>query len=124
MGDVVIREVRGEELFSTSFPLRAYAFDCSPGAAEPGRWLGHVPVLADCLVLVLFENGVPLATATSVPLTQSVRGNILPGAGIAFVATDPSARRRGYQTRVIGCLLAEMRERGQVVAALHPSRES
>jgi predicted acetyltransferase len=124
MGNVVIREVLGEELFSTSLPLRAYAFDGSPGAAEPDRWIGHVPVLAECLVLVLYENGVPLATATSVPLTQSVRGKILPGAGIAFVATDPSARRRGHQTQVIGRLLAEMRDRGQVAAALHPSRES
>jgi predicted acetyltransferase len=124
MGDIVIREVRGQELFAASFPLRAYAFDGSPGAAEPDKWVGHATHLAACSVFVLFEDGIPLATATSVPLTQSVRGKILPGAGIAFVATAPGARRQGHQTRVIARLLETMRERGEVVAALHPSRES
>jgi predicted acetyltransferase len=124
MGEVIIREVKEDELFATSFPLRAYAFDGSPGAGERERWADHASSLAVCRVFVLFEDGVPLATATGVPLTQSVRGKLLPGAGFAFVATHPGARRRGHQTRVIGRLLAAMRERGEVVAALYPSRES
>ena len=124
MGNVVIREVRGTELSSASFPLRAYAFDSSPSPGALEHLVGHAEHLAACSVLVLFEDGMPLATATSVPLTQSLRGQILPGAGIAFVATDPTARRRGHQSRVIGRLLATMRERGEAVAALHPSRES
>jgi predicted acetyltransferase len=107
-----------------SFPLRSYAFDGSAGAAEPDNWISHPSYLANCQVFVLFDDGNPVATATSVPLTQAVSGNIVPGAGIAFVATDPGARRRGYQTQVIARVLEEMRERGQVVAALHPSRES
>src|SRR5437868_4365457 len=100
MSGIVVREAREEELLTTAFPLRAYAFDGSPDAAEPQKWSAHVARLEACSVLVLFEDGIPLATATSVPLTQSVRGKILPGAGVAFVATAPGARRRGHQTRV------------------------
>ncbi|HEY7119203.1 MAG TPA: GNAT family N-acetyltransferase [Tepidisphaeraceae bacterium] len=124
MPNITIREVRAEALLTTAFPLRAYAFGGSPAAADPERWVGHADHLAACCVLVLFDDGRPLATATSVPFTQTVRGKLLPGAGISFVATHPGARRQGHQTRVIGQLLANMRERGETVAALYPSRAS
>jgi predicted acetyltransferase len=123
-GELIIRAVSGEELLSTAAPLRAYAFQPSPRKPDEEELRRRLPYGVDNRVLVAFDGDRPVATATSLPMTQSVRGTVFPAAAIAGVAVDPAARRRGLGRRLVGQLLAEGREQGQVVTALYPFRES
>ena len=122
--DTEVRLVTGEELLTSSFPLRAYAFSRSPRVPDLDRWRGRLALQDDLDTLVLFEDGEARATATAIAMTQNVRGRVLPMGGVAGVATHPLGRRRGQATRVLTSLLATMRDRGHVVSSLVPFRES
>ena len=121
---VDIRLVEGEDLLTSSFPLRAYAFARSPRPANVEAWRERLAYAHDKDTLVLFEGGEARATATTLAMTQNVRGRVLPMGGVAGVATHPLGRRRGQATQVMTRLLALMRDRGQVVSSLVPFRES
>jgi predicted acetyltransferase len=126
---VEIRPVEGEELLGTAFALRAYAFEPSPRPpgqqeAEEDRRRRAVRYLAGSRVLVGFDGGEPMATGTALPMTQTVRGAVRPMSAIAAVASHPAARRRGAAREVVGRLLAEGAQAGQVVSCLYPFRES
>jgi len=123
--DADIRLVTGEDLLTSSFPLRAYAFAPSPRAPDLDRWRARLSHgLDEQDTLVLFERGEARATATSLAMTQNVRGRVLPMGGVAGVATHPLGRRRGQARQTLTRLLSLMRERGQVVSSLVPFRES
>jgi predicted acetyltransferase len=122
-----VRAVEGEELLDTAFALRAYAFEPSPPPApqeRADRRRRMVRYLAGSRVLVGFDAGAPVATATSLPMTQTVRGTVLPMAAIAAVATHPAQRRQGVARDLVGRLLAEGAGQGQAVSCLYPFRES
>lgn len=123
MKDVEIREVRGRELLDTSFVLSSYAFGLE---VEPNRKEHEevLPTQEEKRFLVLFEDGRPMATSGTIPMTQNVRGKICPMGGLASVGTHPSGRRKGYVRRLVVRHLREMRERGEVVSTLWPFRES
>jgi predicted N-acetyltransferase YhbS len=57
-------------------------------------------------------------------MQQNVRGVVHSMAGIASVATHPSARRRGFVRDLMNRLLPLMREQGCTVSALYPFRAS
>jgi predicted N-acetyltransferase YhbS len=123
-GPVEIRSVEGEELLGTAFALRAYAFEGSPREPDTDRLRRAVGYLAGSRVLVGFDAGRAVATATALPMTQAVRGVVLPMSGIAAVASHPAARRRGIARALVGRLLAQGAEDGQAVSCLYPFRES
>jgi predicted acetyltransferase len=123
-GELLIRPVSGEELLSTAAPLRAYAFQPSPRKPDEEALRRRLPYAAENRVLVAFDGERPVATAAALPMTQSVRGTVLPAAAIAAVAVDPAVRRRGVARRLVGQLLADGHERGRAVTALYPFRES
>jgi GNAT superfamily N-acetyltransferase len=121
---IEIRRVQGEEMLDTSVPLRTYAFDVTPRTLDLDEvrrgWAYHV----ETYTLVLFDDGRPMAAASVVPMTQNVRGRVLPMAGVAGVASHPEGRRRGYQRQLLARLLADRAEAGEPVSALYPFRES
>ncbi len=122
--DVRIRAVAGEELIDTVFAIGGYAFDASPATADRAERLRDLPYRAEHRFLLLEAGDVPLATAAAIPMTQSLRGTVLPMGGVAGVATHPHGRRSGYARRVLAALLVDMRDQGQVVSSLYPFRES
>ena len=120
-----IREVSGEELADTAWPLTHYAFGASPlAAATREEWREHAKTERDSRTLVAFVDGRPLATALALRLKQNVRGRVVEALGVAGVATHPEGRRGGH----VRAILAEMHrgaiESGQVVSALYPFRPS
>jgi len=126
---VEIRPVEGDELLSTAFALRAYAFEPSPRprhgpGADTDRLRRAVGYLAGSRVLVGFDGDEPRATATALPMTQNVRGAIRPMSAIAAVASHPAARRQGIARELVNRLLAEGAEAGDAVSCLYPFRES
>jgi predicted acetyltransferase len=121
---VEIRAVEGEELLATAFALRAYAFEPSPRKQDAERQRRALGYLAGSRVLVAFDGATPLVTATAVPMTQAVRGAVLPMSAIAAVASHPAARRQGVARDLVGRLLAEAAQAGAAVSCLYPFRES
>jgi predicted acetyltransferase len=57
-------------------------------------------------------------------MRQNVRGLVHDMAGVASVASHPSARRRGLVRELLNRLLRQMRDEGCAVSALYPFRPS
>ena len=74
--------------------------------------------------LALFDGETLAATLTNIGFAQSVRGVLKPMGGVAGVATLPTFRRRGHVRALLRASFDDMREKGQVVSALHPFRQS
>ncbi|HEV2109480.1 MAG TPA: GNAT family N-acetyltransferase [Thermomicrobiales bacterium] len=121
---IEIKHVTGEDLLETSFPLRGYAFAPSPRKTDLDAWRRALPSQQEHHTLVLFADGAPRATATSIAMTQAVRGRVLSMGGVAGVATHPLGRRQGYAWQVLVRLLQDMRDQGHAVSSLGPFRES
>ena len=101
-----IRHVTADERESTVFPLGAYAFSPSPWTqAEVEAQRRYRPYQADMVTLVAQEGGETLAGVSAHPMRQNVRGVALPMAGVAAVASHPSARRRGLVRVLLDRLL-------------------
>ena len=80
-------------------------------------------------VLMLTQDGVDVATATSLQLKINIRGTILPCQGVAWVGTVRTHRRRrvdghGLASTVLRALRQKAIERGEAVSMLAPFRVS
>ncbi len=124
MPTVTIRQVQGEELLDTMFPLGAYAFAETPTSRDREELQKYLPYQIDRHVVCVFEDEVPVAVANSVHMTQNVRGKVYRMGGIAGVATLPQARRKGYARQMVKYLFENMKDESQAVASLYPFRES
>jgi predicted acetyltransferase len=65
-----------------------------------------------------------VAGAGSIPFELTVPGGVVPCAGVTVVGVLPTHRRRGILTRLMETQLADVRERGEPVAALWASEET
>jgi hypothetical protein len=111
-----------DERSTTAFPLQEYAFRGTPSSeGDPPDFL---PYTSGETTFVAEDSGRTVATASAIPMRQHVRGLVLPMAGVAGVASDPLARRRGHVRTLMTELLGEMRDTGHVVSALYPFRTS
>lgn len=121
---VTIREVTGDELVETAFPLTSYAFGRSPTpeavragwSAQAADWTAST--------LVAFDGDRPVATASRAVFTQNVRGVTVGCTGVAGVAAHPDARRTGHVRALMTQLHRHGRDAGDTVAALYPFRPS
>jgi predicted N-acetyltransferase YhbS len=124
-GQVKIRRITNDERLTTALPLQVYAFDRSPQSAdELAKFREYLPYSEGNVTLIADEDGEAEAVATAIPMRQNLRGSIHPMAGIAGVATNPLARRRGHIRALMTDLLGQMRDSGHVLSALYPFRPS
>lgn len=121
MTKVEIRKAVGDEM-DIAFEMSFYAFYASPGSREFQSYWAEIS--KDCEVLVLYEDDKPVASATSIPMHQNVRGKMFKMSGISNVTTNPEVRRRGYATQLMQRLHKHAEENGDVFATLYPFRES
>jgi len=120
-----IRDVSGEELVDTAWPLTHYAFGASPLAATArGEWAERAKIERDSRTLVAFVDGKPVATALGLRLKQNVRGRVVEALGVAGVAAHPDARRGGHVRAILAELHRGALASGQAVSALYPFRPS
>jgi len=124
MSSVTIRRIQDDDIRQHFLPLWSYAFQSTPPLDVDKHYERYADVLAERVLLMLFEDDKPLATAGYIPMTQNIRGTILPMAGVAPVATNPLGRRKGYARRVVQALLQHMNEADYAVTTLYPFRES
>ncbi|MEU4428676.1 GNAT family N-acetyltransferase [Actinoplanes sp. NPDC024001] len=120
-----IRQIPAAERPATMFPLQAYAFKSSPWSpAEVETYRQKMRFFETAVNLIAEEDGVTLAGVAALRMRQNVRGLVHDMAGVASVATHPSARRRGLVRALLARLLPQMRDEGCAVSALYPFRPS
>jgi predicted acetyltransferase len=119
------RQITAAERTAEMFPLQAYAFGPSPWPAEDAeKYRERMRFYETAVSLVAEEEGQALAGVAAFRMQQNVRGLIHDMAGVASVASHPSARRRGLVRALLERLLRQMREEGCAVSALYPFRPS
>lgn len=119
-----IKQVTGEALKETYLPLTSYAFRSSPPLNIDERYEDDGIFFSTSNILVGYEDGEGVSCAIGIPMTQNVRGQVLPMVGIAGVVSHPSARRKGYVRQVMHAQLHQAHENGQAISMLYPFRES
>ena len=72
--------------------------------------------------LCAFDGPRLVSTYSTIPFTMRANGNAVPMGGVSTVGTLPEYRRRGLMSRITLQAFADMRERGQGVAALWASQ--
>jgi predicted N-acetyltransferase YhbS len=119
------RQITAAERTATMFPLTAYAFTPSPWPeGDEARYRDRMRFHETSVNLIAEEDGRALAGVVGYRMRQNVRGLVHGMAGVASVASHPSARRRGLVRGLLGQLLRQMREEGSAVSALYPFRPS
>ncbi|MFI5916433.1 enhanced intracellular survival protein Eis [Dactylosporangium sp. NPDC051541] len=115
-----IRRVHGDERLGTAFTLYPYAFDATPSPGTDAELRALLPYHRDNHTLIAERDGRTVATASAFPAQQNLRGNVLPMAGIGWVATHPDARRQGHGSRLMHRLHAELLDSNHRLATLYP----
>ncbi|WP_250032928.1 GNAT family N-acetyltransferase [Paractinoplanes maris] len=120
-----IRQISAAERTATMFPLQTYAFMPSPWTeGDEEAYEKRMPFFSTAISLIAEEHGQTLACAAALRMRQNVRGKVHDMAGVASVASHPSARRRGIVRGLLERLLRQARDDGSTVSALYPFRPS
>lgn len=105
--------------------LTQYAFYPSPDDLKVQKL--YFDYSKDCYIVAVYDEdkpNTPIATATSIPMTQNLRGKIFPMDGIANVATDPAFRRKHLTATMMNMILENDKKTGLVTSTLYPFKES
>ncbi|MEU4702958.1 GNAT family N-acetyltransferase [Nonomuraea dietziae] len=112
-----IRPISEDEWSSFSGVL-AEGFNWTPHPAQSERWKANTEFDRTLAAL----DGDVIAGVTGIhSFTMTVPGGQLPVAGVTAVSVLPSHRRRGILSQLMRRQLADVRERGEAVAALYAS---
>ncbi|NJP07666.1 MAG: GNAT family N-acetyltransferase [Chloroflexaceae bacterium] len=124
MSTITVQQLAGDEHLDILAEFAGYAFGPSPPLPDSHIVKRHATWYDESMVLAAYRDDEPLAIAVATPMTQHVRGLIVPMAGIRMVTTHPAARRQGLVRILLTRLFSMMRDRGIVVSTLYPFRES
>jgi predicted acetyltransferase len=108
-----------EEEFGAFYAVIEHAFNAQYPADEELRH--EMGVFEFDRSLAAFDGADLVGTAAALSLRMTVPGGAAAVAGVTAVATAPSHRRRGILTSLMYRQLADLRERGEAVAALFAS---
>ncbi|HLU73603.1 MAG TPA: GNAT family N-acetyltransferase [Nonomuraea sp.] len=96
----------------------AEGFNWTPHPKQEERWKAQTEFDR---TLAAFDGETLVGSTAAYSLTMTVPGGRLPVAGVTAVAVLPSHRRRGVLSSLMRRQLADVRERGECVAALYAS---
>jgi predicted acetyltransferase len=114
-----IRPVSSEE-FDAFHTVAMHAFHGSPLSPEERQLI--VSHLEFDRSLAAFDGDAPVGTAGAYSFQLSVPGSVaLPAAGVTWVTVLPSHRRRGVLSSMMRRQLADVRDRGELLAVLWAS---
>jgi predicted acetyltransferase len=105
-----------EDEFSAFYAVIEHAFNSRHPRDEELRH--DLPVFEFDRSLAAFDGAEIVGTAGAFSLRMTVPGDAAAVAGVTAVATAPSHRRRGILTSLMQRQLADVRDRGEAVAAL------
>ncbi|MEV2270344.1 GNAT family N-acetyltransferase [Nonomuraea africana] len=112
-----IRPISEDEWTSFSGVL-AEGFNWTPHPTQAERWKANTEFDR---TLAAFDGDVIAGVTGIHSFTMTVPGGQLPVAGVTAVSVLPSHRRRGILSHLMHRQLADIRERGEAVAALYAS---
>ncbi|WP_084961224.1 GNAT family N-acetyltransferase [Thermoactinospora rubra] len=108
----------GEDEFGAFADVLNEAFGWAPTPKELERWKAGTEFDR---TLAAFDGDRMVGTAGAYTFQMTVPGGRLPVAGVTTVGVLPSHRRRGILSALMRRQLADVRERGEPVAALYAS---
>jgi predicted acetyltransferase len=118
---VRIRTVRDLSEFGAAMAAIGHYFGWAPTEDDGRRFSRVIPLER---MHAVFDDGEIVAAAAVFPFGLTVPGGALPCAGVSFVGVLPTHRRRGLLRRLMDAQLADVRERGEPLAALWASEET
>lgn len=102
--------------------LLNYCF--ASGSNDDSITESDVSWIAQDEAFAVFIDGTIVSTLRNIIFKQSIRGVLKNMGGIAAVATAPEYRRQGHVKALMKAAFLDMKQKGQVVSALHPFKES
>ena len=121
---IEIRDVSPEEYLETGRIVADYAFGASPKERDREREQQNLQYLSHARTLVATIDERPQASLVSFPMTQNVRGKVMPMGGIGAVASMPAGRRQGVVRQMFERILERYRDDSVPVSTLYPFRDS
>src|SRR6478752_5020043 len=107
----------GEDELDSFLRTDEYAFHGSPPSESDRRI--QLDRFEFDRTLVAFDGATPVGTTMCYSFQLSVPGlQVLPAAGVTFVAVLPTHRRRGILSSLMRRQLADVRDRGEPLAVL------
>jgi predicted acetyltransferase len=116
-----VRTVRNQPEFAAAIGAIGHYFGGSGSSDGAERFARIMPSER---VHAAFDGDAVVAGAGIFPVELSIPGATLPCAAVSVVGVLPTHRRRGILDRMMRAQLADMRERGEPVAALWASEET
>jgi predicted acetyltransferase len=115
-----VRTCRDLTEYRTALGSIGHYFGWVPTEEDVERFAKALPVER---MHAAFDGAKIVGGSGSFPLELTVPGNTVPCAGVTVVGVLPTHRRRGLLTRMLDVEHAEIRERGEPIAALWASDE-
>ncbi len=116
-----VRTVRDLDEFRAAVGAIGHYFGWQPTEEDARRFERILPFDR---IHAVFEDGAVVGGAGVYPFELTVPGAVAPCAGVTVVGVLPTHRRRGLLTRMMHAQLADVRERGEPLAALWASEET
>ena len=117
-----IREIPSSD--PANLLLSNYAFISTPKVPDKEKEAQYLQERSDDRIFFSFLHEEPVAKVGVIPMTQNVRGTIMPMGGITGVASMPAARRGGHIRALMTHSINVMHADGQAVSTLYPFKTS
>lgn len=104
--------------------LSNYAFTSTPKVPDKEKEAEYLQQRSDDRIFHSFLNNESVAKVGVIPMTQNVRGKVMPMGGITGVASMPVARRGGHIRALMNHSIEVMHADGQAVSSLYPFKTS
>ena len=117
-----IREVPSSD--PANLLLANYAFVSTPRIPDKERDERYLQQRSDDRIFFSYLDDEPVARVGVIPMTQNVRGKLMPMGGISGVCSMPAARRGGHVRALMNHCIDVMHADGQAVSSLYPFKPS
>lgn len=107
-----------------SLELARYAFTATPEPLTDERKERYRESHATDKGILSYIDNQPVAKVDVIPMTQNVRGTVMPMGGISGVCSMPIARRGGHVRALMHRAIEEMHADGQAISTLFPFKTS
>lgn len=107
-----------------SLELARYAFATTPEPVTDERKERYRESHGTDKGIFSYIDNHPVAKVDVIPMTQNVRGTVMPMGGISGVCSMPIARRGGHVRALMQRAIEEMHEDGQAISTLFPFKTS
>ena len=119
-----IKHLGLDESIDILYLLNNYAFRPTPPMPDYDEFAERIRGRKGVDYYAIFENGQAQAICSAIMLRQNIRGQIIPMGGVANVATQPAARRKGYVRALMRHLYQLFNDEEIGVSCLYPFKEA